>query len=156
MEQETFYHISPTKNKESILTNGLKSNDGYIFFFTNISQQIHIAANQLRICEYSVFQILPEGFTVPLENDNVAEMGSEHQVYIRQDLIKPQFVKHLNDVNDNMYDIIEASAYPMFKGMGWSDEQYIELVRMFPDRIKRYNEVNGTNYTVIETPMFTN
>lgn len=156
MKQETFFHISPTENKESILTNGLKSNGGYIFLFTNISQQIHIAVKQLGIYEYSVFQIFPEGIGVPIENDNVAEVGAQYQVYIEQDLIESQFVKHLNDFNGNKYDLIEASAYPIYKAMGFSDEQYINMVRMIPDRIKRYNEVNGTNYTVIETPLLTN
>jgi len=142
----SYFHISPLKNKKSILKNGLKSNDGTIFLFTDIMQENNIAVNQLFISEYSVFEILTEGISGELEEDNVTDIGSEYQVILMQDLIEAKYIKHISDIKKNIYDAIEAVEYPKYKAMGFTDEQYIDMLRIYPERLARYNEVNGTDY----------
>lgn len=141
-----YFHISEIENKESILLNGLKSNGNAIFLFDDISQAENIAVNQLGINEFSLFEIDPKGILKNIKQDNVAEFGSSHQWYLELDLIEPRRIKRLSDVKKNIFDMINESEYSKHKAMGYSDEQYIEILKNFPERLARHNLLNGTDY----------
>ena len=76
----------------------------------------------------------------------MAEFGSSHQWYLEQDTIEPRYIKHLSDVKKNIFDMINASEYAKYKAIGYSDEQYIEILKNFPERLARHNLLNGTDY----------
>ena len=139
-----YYHISAIKNKESILTTGIKSNEG-IFLFTQLEQAIHIASNQIGINEYSIFEIDESGMTGELANDGVADFGSNHQFILDQELVEAKYVKHIKDESLNALDMVNESEAISFRAKGFSEEQIIEMMCFFPNRVARYNEVHGTN-----------
>jgi hypothetical protein len=104
---KTYYHISPIENKDSILIEGLKSEQKEIFVSDCEEQLIHIAHSQIFTLEYSVFEILPSGINGNIEWDNVAEMGAKHQFIIEQNLISPEHIRHLRDEKWNRFDLAE-------------------------------------------------
>lgn len=121
-----YYHITDTKNIDSILTNGLRANaDGEIFMFDNVSiakpgsigfnengdavfgvvvRYIAdiIALEQIGISEYAMFEIDSDGIN-GLTNDDVAEMSSMHQWIAKQSVISPQFI--------NLFGIYKAERF---------------------------------------------
>lgn len=109
------YHLSPITNKKSIIKNGLFGEDGVIFLFSNLEQAKHIACNQVGTEHYSIFEIDLAGINGKIEPDNVAEYGSKWQFYVEQVEIESQFVKHLRDVEENIYDQAEECEYPKYK-----------------------------------------
>lgn len=109
------YHLSPIENKQSILENGLRSDNGEIFFFTKLEQAKHIACNQVGTKKYSIFEIDLAGIKGKLLKDNVAEFGSTFQFYVEQKSIEPQFVKHFLDVESNLYDQAEECELPKYR-----------------------------------------
>jgi hypothetical protein len=109
------YHLSPIRNKQSILDNGLQSENGEIFFFTKLEQAKHIACNQVGTEKYSIFEIDLAGIKGKLLKDNVAEFGSAFQFYVEQKSIEPQFVKHFLDVESNLYDQAEECELPKYR-----------------------------------------
>jgi hypothetical protein len=142
-----YYHISPIKNKESILKDGLKSNEeGEIFLLDDIETVPSIAINQLGISEYSIFSVSPDGFTIKLINDNVAENSASGQFIVKQKLIKPQYITHFKDVIEDYIDLHIKTEYRKRKAMGYTDAQFITVLSFDKESIERYNEVNGTNH----------
>ncbi|WP_405226333.1 hypothetical protein [Dokdonia sp. Asnod1-B02] len=141
-----YFHISRIENKDSIIKNGLNATDGKIFLFDNILQSRNIAFNQLFIDEYSFFRVSSKGFKSKVKEDNVAELGTEHQFYLEQENIAPEYIEFSSDQKFNIYDYLEEVDYPRYKNLGYSDEQYIGIISLDKGRIERYNEVNGTNH----------
>jgi hypothetical protein len=142
-----YFHLSPTKNKQSILNNGLKSNgDGEIYFFTSITQENNIVTNQLMLSEYSLFEISSKGFIGDIIEDDVADVGSDAQIILIQDLVSPQYIKHISDKEINLLESIEENEYQKFMGMGLSEEQYVDIIKSIPERLAIYNKRNNTNY----------
>lgn len=109
------YHLSPIENKQNIIERGLKSESGAIFFFTNLEQAKHIACNQVFTDNYVIFEIDRAGIEKKLKRDDVAEYGSKWQFYVEQKNIAPQYVKHLQDIETNMYDQAEECELPKYK-----------------------------------------
>ena len=99
-----YYHITNTDAEtiQSILKNGLRCNsEGEIFVFENKSIGYNnvintvadsIANNQIFLNEYVMFEVDDKGFNSDLINDNVGEMSSNQQWYIKQPFIDK---KHL-------------------------------------------------------------
>jgi len=100
-----YYHITKLDQSiiKSILTTGLRANDGMIFLFENKSFRDSIsgventiseciANNQLFLDEYAMFEISSEGITVELVNDNVGESTSKYQWICYQPVIEPKFI----------------------------------------------------------------
>jgi hypothetical protein len=116
-----YYHITHKKNKESILTNGLKCNsEGQIFFFENKSISGFgvvntiadmIARNQVFLDNYSMFEIDSEAFETNLINDNVGELSSKQQWYIYQDIIDPTFINLLGDYKTNYTNFLSMDDF---------------------------------------------
>lgn len=109
------YHLSPIRNKQSILENGLQSENGEIFFFTKLEQAKHIACNQVGIEKYSIFEIDLAGIKGKLHNDNSGEFGSAYQFYAKQKHVDAKFVKHFLDVESNVYDQAEECELPKYR-----------------------------------------
>lgn len=141
-----YYHISPIKNKASIIKSGLRSNSNEIFVYTDLMQHFFIAAEQLMISEYAIFEISKKGITGNILNDNVAEFGSDCQYIIEQKLIDPKYITHITDVLSNIFDLINMTEKMKLTKMGYKKTLIIDLMRLYPDRVNRYNEVHGTNY----------
>ncbi|WP_223550548.1 hypothetical protein [Aestuariivivens sp. NBU2969] len=114
-----YYHISPIKNKASIIKSGLRSNSNEIFVYTEPMQHFFIAANQLGISEYAIFEISKKGITGNILNDNVAEFGSGCQYIIEQKLIDSKHITHITDVLMNIYDLINMTEKMMLRKMGY-------------------------------------
>jgi hypothetical protein len=100
-----YYHITRVTNVESILKNGLKSNeDGELFIFNYGVIEFKgveyyadelIADRQLGLKEFALFEIHPKGITSELINDNVAEITSSLQWIVQQDVIAPKHLEWL-------------------------------------------------------------
>jgi len=66
------YHLTPTKNRDLILKEGIKANkDHMIFVFTDMLVANEIAKNQVFTDRYCVFKIARKGIESPLLKDNV-------------------------------------------------------------------------------------
>ncbi|MFD2726269.1 hypothetical protein [Hyunsoonleella rubra] len=150
-----YYHITPTRNKLSIMSSGLKSNDKHeIFVFTDPIQSIFIATNQLGIAQFTMFEISSKGITGTIESDNVADFGSVNQLIIKQGLIEAKYIEHLHDIDANMLDMINTTEELKLKKMGYNKAEIIDTMRLYPERTNRYNIVHGTNYTVLSIDEF--
>jgi hypothetical protein len=100
-----YYHITNTDKEtiQSILKNGLRCNpEGEIFVFENKSISLNnvtntvadiIANNQIFLDEYVMFEIDDKGFNTELVNDNVAEISSKQQWYIKQSFIDKKHIQ---------------------------------------------------------------
>jgi hypothetical protein len=107
-----YYHITHPDNLNSILSEGLKSNDSQqIFLFQRgniqvgrVSNSIEdcIASNQVFLDEYVLLELDSEGFETSLIDDNVAEMTSQFQFILNQENIKPEFIQNLG-IHKNNY-----------------------------------------------------
>lgn len=99
-----YYHITHLSRIKSIIKNGLVANaDGVIFVFDNfritdvfgdknyISDLI--AHNQIGLRDkYAMFEIDIKGIMNKIIPDNVAETSSAFQYFIRQSVIRPEFI----------------------------------------------------------------
>lgn len=113
---KSYYHITPYSKKThlSILANGLNcDNEGHIFLFENVSLKIGsvkndvcdmIAANQLGIKKYLMYEIAPEGIETELIPDNVGELSAKHQWIAKQPTIKPEHI--------NLFGIFKTNYNP--------------------------------------------
>jgi hypothetical protein len=100
-----YYHITSTDKEktESILKNGLRCNsEGEIFVFENKSIGLNnitntiadcIANNQIFLNEYVMFEIDDKGFNAELINDNVGEMSSNQQWFIKQSFVDKKYLQ---------------------------------------------------------------
>jgi len=99
-----YYHITKNskKVKDSILKNGLRCNeDGDIYLFENMAFKINgvtnnvsdaIAANQLFLKQYLMFEIDSDGLTVELQPDAVGEFSASMQWFVKQPVIAPAHI----------------------------------------------------------------
>lgn len=107
-------HITPIKNLDKILEEGLYANaDGEIFVFEDTSISFPavkvvngepiierrdeyigdlIAMNQIFAEEYAQISIDPDGIEVELEPDNVAEFSAKWQWIVKQPFIAPWYL----------------------------------------------------------------
>lgn len=90
-----FFHISDTKNIESILKNGLIPNsEGEIFFFDEILDSVKIALDQLGLLEFAIFQV--NIFKKDLHLDKVAERIIGNQFFSKNMAISKEKIKLMN------------------------------------------------------------
>ena len=143
---KNYFHISAIKNREYISKNGLLASDGNIFLFDNIDQMKPIALNQIFLNSFDLWSVSSDGFNCILEQDNVGEIGWQHQWFLRQNVIESKYLNFLSEYNFKRIDLVEDVEYKKHKSLGLSEEKYIELIRYFPERIARYNELNNTRY----------
>jgi hypothetical protein len=107
-----YYHITSPENVENVLKNGLKANEqGEIFIFQYAKITMNgvvnfaddcIAYNQVFLEKYARIEIDPEGISVPLINDNVAESTNECQWIVKQERINPEYLR-LDVIKENGY-----------------------------------------------------
>ena len=98
-----YYHITKLDKIQSILKNGLRCNsEGEIFVFENKSIGLNtvtntiadcIANNQIFLNEYAMFEVDDKGFNTDLINDNVGEMSSNQQWFIKQSFIDKKHIQ---------------------------------------------------------------
>lgn len=117
-----YYHItkSDTNTIQSISMFGLECNMfGEIFLFENksifdngISNCVSdcIAANQIFLNEYAMFEINPKGIKTELIPDNVGESSAKLQWYIKQKKIYPSYIKYWGTFK-NIYKPFRISDY---------------------------------------------
>jgi hypothetical protein len=114
---ESLFHLSPTENREKILSEGIKANKaGEIFVFTDLIVCNEIAKNQVGADHYDLFRIYRRGITGAIERDNVAEFSASFQRIIKQDCIKPRFLKFEGDFETIHY---HATPFDYFLGKIW-------------------------------------
>lgn len=106
MNKETrlYYHITKPENEKTILRTGIKCDeDGNIFLFENVAVGAKdgiahvavsdmIAANQIFLKSFVMFEIDPAGFSCDLIPDDVGEYTARWQWILRQDKIYPRFI----------------------------------------------------------------
>lgn len=154
MKNNLFYHISPIKNKNSILSNGLISASSEIFVCNEFNQLKRIASGQLGISEYSIFQISSSNITGKILNDNVGEFGSQHQFIIKQDIIESKYIFHVEDVKWHPFDLAEANAREYASLIGFNEDQYIKLVvSVNKEWCDYFNKKYNTNITAFNQPI---
>jgi len=143
-----YYHISRIENKESIINDGLNANEGHIFMCTNLQQLSFIAANQIFINEYSIFEIDINGIISEILPDNVAESGSETQFYIQQDNIAPEYISHVDDEIWDFWELKEHISILSSRMMSLTNKSSNDLLRIQIRSSKEwcdyYNNKNGT------------
>ena len=105
-----YYHITKKsiKTRRSILEKGLLCNEfGEIFLFENKSIGFEqqgfkpirnyvadiIAATQIFVKEYDMFEIDLKGIVSELVPDNVAEIPSSFQWIVKQNKIQPEYIQ---------------------------------------------------------------
>ena len=98
-EKVIYYHI--TRGYDSwlkIQRKGLKASfDGYIYLLTRKDITNYVAVRQLGIMDsYGVLKVGSEGITGIVEDDNVAEFTAKYQKRVKQEMIKPEFIKPVN------------------------------------------------------------
>jgi len=105
-----YYHITPEhEDWMKIGQEGLKaSEDGYIYLLiTKDNDVVHsVALNQISAFKnYGLIRIDSKGITGAIENDDVAEYTTRYQRRVKQQLVRPEFIKILN-----MYKAIPRKA----------------------------------------------
>ena len=138
---KAYYHISPIENKDSILSQGLKSEHQQIFVSDCEEQLILIAHSQIGTPEYSVFEIMSTGIKGKVIWDNVAEIGAGHQFIIKQNVISPEHIKHLRDVKWNYWDLAEYANRKINRIIfGDDDEPFLEhMISSSKEWCEHYN-----------------
>lgn len=132
--KKEYFHISSIENKVKIISEGIKSDNKEIFISDNEEQLALIAHSQIFLREYSVFKILSLGITGKIKADNVAEIGSQHQFIVTQDLINPEHIVHIRDEKWNRWDLAEHCSRLNYKMMGFADiESILELMVSYND-----------------------
>lgn len=88
-----YYHVTELENKNSILKNGLESDEnGNIFIYDDPSITDLLIKNQLFFTKYVVFKIDSCGIDVDLQNDNVAESTANKQFVVAQNKIHSTYL----------------------------------------------------------------
>ena len=147
-----YFHISPIENKESILLNGLKSDTKEIFVSDSEQQLILIASSQIFTNEYSVFKILPNKIKGKIIQDNVAEVGANHQFIIEQNIISPNDIVHLRDELWNKWELLELASRRVSKIFGFGAEFTLEFAIQYNEEwCNHYNKKYGKNIIYIES-----
>lgn len=118
-----YYHITNIKNEANILKEGLRADsEGQIFLFDKLEIKLHhkkgkifiadhIALNQVILEKYLLIRIDSKGITGNILPDNVSEFTAKHQFILKQDYIKPQYLKIIekrttkNDLVKTLYGI---------------------------------------------------
>ena len=150
-----YWHISPIENKDNILSEGIKcSEDGYIYMITSLEERIDlfdvkvsmpdmIAFNQVFLKKYDLYEIDAEGLDRKTQPDNVAEMFSDLQKRVKQNVIQPKYVKYLGTFETNWKEVITyCEAVRTLKdnccySLYYHDSTYKDLLKMIiGERIK--------------------
>ncbi|MDD2819840.1 MAG: hypothetical protein PHW29_01120 [Flavobacterium sp.] len=121
-----YYHISPVKNLDSILSEGIKSEDKEIFVCDNETYLPIIASSQLFTNEYSIFKISNNGITGKIIQDEVAELCSKNQYIILQNVIKPEHIVHMENVIWNIWELNEHVNRLYSRMLGLNEELNLE------------------------------
>jgi hypothetical protein len=141
-----YYHISDIKNKNKILKEGLKANEGMIFLFSEITVADDIAFSQVGITEFSVFEIDPNGINVTPIPDNVAEFSAKFQWIVKQNLIEAKHIKHISDREHNVFDLAEEQSRKIAKKLKLDEVSFVESnVVINLQWINHYNAKYGKN-----------
>ncbi|MDQ1165892.1 hypothetical protein [Flavobacterium sp. SORGH_AS_0622] len=151
----TYYHISAIKNKESILANGLISDESEIFLCTSFDQLKMIAFNQLFLNEYSIFEVSTEGLTGEIIQDNVAEVGSGFQYIVKQNKIESKYLKFVNDAKFHYFDLAEDTNRVKARVFGMDEDQYIEMLVSTNEKwCEHYNAKYNKNISYNQPKVF--
>lgn len=143
-KEERYYHISKIKNKTSILENGLRDDNKAIFVCTSLDQLPIIASTQVFTTDYSIFIIDSKGFEKKPMQDRVAEIGSGSQFIIRQNHIDAKYIKHIEDVKWNYWDLMEHTWRIKYKVMMLPVEEMLEQdVKRSKEWTDHYNKKHG-------------
>jgi hypothetical protein len=112
---------------------------------------IFIAAYQKCICKYSIFKILPNKIKGKIIQDDVAEVGANHQFIIEQNIISPNDIVHLRDELWNKWDLLELANRRFSKIVGFDVEFTLELAIQYNEEwCNHYNKKYGKNIIYIE------
>jgi hypothetical protein len=150
-----YYKIVPIEDTESIIEKGLISANGEIYVSDILEQLPLIANSQLGIFEYSTLKINSKGITGKIMSDNVAEIGSGHQFFIKQSLIEPKHIEHIEDTKWNKWDLEEYCTRRKNNIIGMDDESSTGLiecmVRISPEWCEHYNNKYNKTLEVLMT-----
>jgi hypothetical protein len=98
---KSYYHITRgAEEAAKIVKEGLKaSKDGYVYLITRKDVAPYVAVFQLGMCNgYGLIKVNSKGILRVVENDCVGEYSAPYQRRVKQDVIKPKYLKHLRTV----------------------------------------------------------
>jgi hypothetical protein len=126
---KSYYHITRgVKESAKIAEEGLKaSKDGYIYLITRKDVASYVAVFQLGIRdEYGLLKVDPKGIVRAVENDCVGEYPAPYQRRVKQDVIKPKYLKCLKTVRfkkipklDESESLFQLSRSTLDYLIGW-------------------------------------
>jgi len=120
-------------------------------FDVKVSMPDMIALNQVFLKNYDLYEINVEGLESKTQPDNVAEVLSNVQKRIRQNVIQPKYVKHLGTFKTNMKEVITFIEYfhllvfnPELKYISKNDQTIKEIIMAIEERVKmKFNSLKG-------------
>lgn len=91
-----YLHLTPIDNAHLIREEGLMSEEGNIFFCDTALVLAHIAINQVFCDHFQVFGLAPDA-DLPLVQDEVGEMISQHQWIYECEHVEPELLVDLGE-----------------------------------------------------------
>ena len=96
MQKSYYYHLTSFEKWAFVQNHGLKAGEnGYIYLLDTKDVDGAVAFDELGLFDFAVFRIDPEGIKSPLIPDKSGEWTDKHQFKVKQNLIKPKYVKFL-------------------------------------------------------------
>ncbi len=136
--------ISDVENKESILKDGIKSEDGEILLITKKNLAEKHAFHRVFCDNYSVFEIDTRG--IDEENKDRIEDPENNEVLIYQHCIAPEFITHIKDASYNTWDLAEKSIIQQAKILKVDPIEHLEAtVASNTMWLEYYNKKYGKN-----------
>ena len=143
-------HITPEYNAPSILEYGISASpNGYIYMFEDgdlvhpsgksipMSDIIALLLNKIQTNQYFKFSIDPKGFETTIERDNLPTFGGGYHWKVRQERIKSEFIRVVDNREAIKKDTIELRN--MFfadkLGLPYQGQSYQQLCQI---AIKRH------------------
>ncbi len=134
------YYLTDPEDRDRILAEGITSDErGTIVVFTDMRVANEIAKNQSFLERYAVFTIDRKGIEGRLRKDDGAEWTSGFQRIVRQEVIRPEFVTFLCEL-DTILDRPTPWDYEQHARLdGWTPEQtdqYFAAMRWYDQHQK--------------------
>ncbi|WP_048331033.1 hypothetical protein [Bizionia psychrotolerans] len=150
-----YYYVSDILNRELIANNGISKNEeGYIFLFTTLTQEINVAFNLKGLKEWTLYEVDAKSFVETPISEPKALYGSEFHFSLKQEIIQPKYIKFIKDVRYDYWELLELSEFEKSNVLGWEYEKYVDFARTDSERLIHFNRINKSDYSQISIDEF--
>jgi hypothetical protein len=120
-----FFHVTAPDAVDSILADGIRANSlGQIFVIADERFADIVAANQLFLRSFAIFEIDPKGITGTVGADDVAEItASRHRMIEHQQVIAPEFLTLVTRERETSDERVAAIYLPVYRAAGIEVDQ---------------------------------